>query len=90
MTQLTLIDLPEEAAADAAMLDEIRGGYGWMSSITALIEQMTMTQNETVVSIFNQDTAGNALNQVTTSSLSAASGMNYTEIFSEEIFRSDY
>lgn len=87
MTQLTLIDLPAESTLDAAALEETRGGFAWMSSITALIEQMTMTQNETVVSIFNQGTTGNAFNQVNTSSLSAASPMSFTEIVSEEIFR---
>ncbi len=93
MTTITLYDLPLSAELDRAAAMEIAGGFleglipfgegGYMPPIYNLFvqyEQTIFQQNPTNISIFNSGTGGDIINNIQTSSLSAASPMSYTRI----------
>jgi hypothetical protein len=93
MTTITLNELPLSAELDRAAAMEISGGFleglvpfsegGYMPPIYNLFvqyEQNIFQQNPTNISIFNGDTGGDIINNIETSSLSAASPMSFTKI----------
>lgn len=94
MTTITLYDLPENTELDRAALEAVTGGfldglvnYARPSSYLPTInnfyvqyEQTLYQQNPTNVSIYNGDTGGDIINNINTSSLSAASPMSFTRI----------
>jgi len=94
MTTLTLTDLPMSADLDRAAAVEIAGGFleglipfsesgGYMPPIMNFFvqyEQNIFQQNPTNISIFNSETGGDVINNIETSSLTAASPMSFTKI----------
>lgn len=96
MTTITLYDLPKSEELDLTALEAITGGYldklvpfrmpqvsSYLPSITNIYihhEENYFQQNPTNISIFNGDTGGDILNNISTNSLTAASPMSFTRI----------
>ena len=94
MTTITLNDLPQSTELDCAALEAVTGGFlaglveyqrpsSYLPTINNFFvqyEQTIFQQNPTNVSIYNGDTGGDIINNINTSSLSAASPMNFTSI----------
>ncbi len=95
MTTITLNDLPQSKELDLAALEAVTGGFldalvAYMKPTSSYLptinnfyvqyEQNIFQQNPTNISIFNGETGGDIINNISTNSLTAASPMNFTRI----------
>jgi hypothetical protein len=80
MAQLSITDLPLNTDLDLAARQEIQGGIFPLTSIVAIFETMQFTQNAATFTIINEGTAGSVLNNISHSSLSAASPMQFLQM----------
>lgn len=80
MSKLILKDLPQNAELDRSAGATINGAYFPMSSIVAIFETMQFTQNAATFTMINENTSGSVLNNISHSSLSAASPMEYLQM----------
>ncbi len=95
MTTITLNDLPQSKELDLAALETVTGGFldalvpymtptsDYLPTINNFFvqyEQNIFQQNPTNISIFNGDTGGDIINNISTNSLTAASPMTFTRI----------
>lgn len=89
MSKLNLTDLPFNADLDVAACQETRGGFFPMSSIVAFIETMQFTQNAATFTLVNDGVGGSVLNNISHSSLSAASPMSVVKMSTPMIAPAD-
>ncbi|MEL7538134.1 MAG: hypothetical protein AAFZ58_00790 [Pseudomonadota bacterium] len=95
MTTITLHDLPCNEELDREAADAVIGGFlggliphqdpvsSYLPTINNFFvqyEQNIFQQNPTNISIFNGDTGGDIINNISTNSLTAASPMSFTRI----------